>query len=53
MFPPNARTLERTIRIEPLFGDRKQSLVMVERADGARQGFGVWWPRMNSGNPDQ
>jgi hypothetical protein len=51
MFPPNARTLERTIRIEPQFGDPKQSSVMVELADGARQGFGVWWPKMNPGNP--
>jgi hypothetical protein len=45
IFPPNAPTLERTIRIEPEFGEPSQSSVMVGLASGARQGFGVWWPK--------
>jgi hypothetical protein len=44
MFPMNARTLKRTIRIEPLADDPHQTSVMVELSTGARQGFGVWWP---------
>jgi hypothetical protein len=51
MFPPKTRTLKRTIRIEPEWDDPKQSMVRVELADGATQGFGVWWPKMNSENP--
>jgi hypothetical protein len=43
--PANAPTLKRTIRIEPLHDDPKQSSVMVELSSGARQGFGVWWPK--------
>jgi hypothetical protein len=46
-FPPNAGTLKRKIRIEPTFGDPRQSSVMVELATGARQGFGVWWPKID------
>jgi hypothetical protein len=49
-FPPGVPTLKRTIRIEPQADDRDQSSVMVELSDGARQGFGVWWPKTNSGN---
>lgn len=45
IFSPNAHTLERTIRIEPEAGDPTQTSVMVELADGARQGLGVWWPK--------
>jgi len=42
-FPPDARTLERTIRIEPMAFAPNQTSVMVELANGARQGFGVTW----------
>ena len=45
IFPPDARTLERTIRIEPEAGDPTQTSVMVGLASGSRQGFGVWWPK--------
>ena len=45
MFPPNAPTLKRTIRIEPDTSDNSQSEIMVELATGAHQGFGVWWPK--------
>jgi hypothetical protein len=51
MFPPNTRTLRRKILIEPERDDPKQSTVRVELADGASQGFGVWWPKMNAENP--
>ncbi|HKW97443.1 MAG TPA: hypothetical protein VJN43_06895 [Bryobacteraceae bacterium] len=50
MFPPNAPRIRRTIRIEPLPEDHRQSIVMVELATGARQGFGVWWPKTSSGS---
>ena len=45
MFPPNAPTLARTIWIETEWDDPKQCTVMVELSNGARQGFGVWWPK--------
>jgi hypothetical protein len=38
MFPPNARTLERTIRISP-------DMLMVKLSTGAAQGFGISWPK--------
>lgn len=53
IYPSNARTLERTIRIEPEAGDPRQSSVMVELAGGARQGFGVSWPKLNLEGPDR
>jgi hypothetical protein len=43
MFPPDAATLKRTIRIEPEGDDPNQAKVLVELSTGARQGFGVWW----------
>lgn len=49
MFPADAPTLKRTIRLEPLLYDPNwpraypQTSVMVELSTGARQGFGVWW----------
>ena len=51
MYPPNASTLQRTIRIEPMRDDPHQSSVMVELATGALQGSGVWWPKPNPENP--
>ena len=45
IFPPDAHTLERTIRIEPEAGDPTQTSVMVGLASGARQGLGVWWSK--------
>ena len=43
-FPPDAPTLNRTIRIEPWADDPTQTSVGVELASGARQGFGIMWP---------
>ena len=49
MFPADAPTLKRTIRLEPAPYDPNwpgaypQTSVMVELSTGARQGFGVWW----------
>ena len=43
--PPNAPTLNRTIRIEPQWDDPQKTSVMVELSTGASQGFGVWWPK--------
>jgi hypothetical protein len=48
MFPPNAHTLERTIRLEPLSDVPDQTDLTVELADGSREGFGVWWPDARS-----
>jgi hypothetical protein len=41
MYPPNARTLSRTIRIQPQWEDHKQSEIMVELSTGARMGFSI------------
>jgi hypothetical protein len=55
MFPANAFTLKRTIRLEPVPYDPNspgafpQTSVMVELSTGARQGFGVWWRTPDSG----
>jgi hypothetical protein len=55
MFPADAPTLKRTIRLEPLPYDSSrpgtypQTSVMVELSMGARQGFGVWWRTPDSG----
>jgi hypothetical protein len=46
MFPSDAPTLKRTIRLEPEANDHNQTSVMVELATGARQGFGVGWPEL-------
>lgn len=43
--PPNAPTLNRTIRIAPQWDDPQQTSVMVELSTGAAQGFGVSWPK--------
>src|ERR1017187_5210940 len=49
MFPADAPTLKRTIRIAPVPYDPNwpgaypQSSVLVELSTGGRQGFGVWW----------
>jgi hypothetical protein len=48
MFPHNAHTLERTIRLEPLSDVPDQTDLTVELADGSREGFGVWWPDARS-----
>jgi hypothetical protein len=55
MFPADAPTLKRTIRLEPVPYDPNwpgaypQTSVMVELSTGARQGFGVWWRTPDSG----
>jgi hypothetical protein len=55
MFPADAPTLKRTIRLEPVAydpnwpGGSPQTSVMVELSTGARQGFGVWWRTPDSG----
>ena len=55
MFPADAPTLKRTIRLEPVPSDpnwpgaNPQTSVMVELSTGARQGFGVWWRTPDSG----
>jgi hypothetical protein len=41
MYPADGATLKRTIRIEPMREDPTQSLLGVELASGARQGFGI------------
>ncbi len=43
-YPPKAPTLRRKIRVEPDTDNPSQTMVSVELATGARQGFGVWWP---------
>ncbi|HXI39619.1 MAG TPA: hypothetical protein VNH83_06555 [Bryobacteraceae bacterium] len=53
MFPANARTLERKIRLQPDAQDPNQSLLGVELATGASQGFGILWPRASSGNSEE
>ncbi len=50
-FPPHAPVLKRTIRLEPSRNDPGQSLLTVELPDGARQGFGVWWPKSGPQEP--
>jgi hypothetical protein len=55
MFPADAPTLKRTIRLEPIAygpnspGAYPQTSVMVELSSGARQGFGVLWRTPDSG----
>ena len=55
LFPAEAPTLKRTIRLEPVPYDPNwpgaypQTSVMVELSTGARQGFGVWWRTPDSG----
>ena len=55
MFPADAPTLKRTIRLEPVPYDPNwpgaypQTSVMVELSTGARQGFGVWWRTPGAG----
>jgi hypothetical protein len=53
MFPPNARTLERKIRIQPDTQNPEQSLLEVELATGATQGFGILWPQPSSGSTEK
>jgi hypothetical protein len=50
MYPARAPMLKRTIRVEPLAGDPKQTLVLVELSNGARQGFGIWWLKSEQGD---
>jgi hypothetical protein len=55
MFPADAPTLKRTIRLEPVSYDLNspgaypQTSLMVELSTGARQGFGVLWRTPDSG----
>jgi hypothetical protein len=55
MFPPDAPTLKRTIRLEPIPFDANsprafpQTFIMVELSTGGSQGFGVWWGARESG----
>ena len=53
IFPKNAPTLKRTIRIQPRPDDHNQSLVMGELATGALQGIGVWWPKVSLETPEK
>ncbi|MBZ5551272.1 MAG: hypothetical protein LAO21_01030 [Acidobacteriia bacterium] len=40
-YPLNAATLKRTIRLEPIWEDPRQSMLKVELASGARQGYEI------------
>lgn len=48
--PADAPTLKRDIRIEPLQNDPNQNLLTVELADGSRQGVGISFGRLQSGD---
>ena len=43
IYPREARTLDRTISLEPLWDDPEETMIMVELSTGARQGLGVWF----------
>jgi hypothetical protein len=49
-YPPEARTLNRTVSLEALQDDPRQTSVMVELANGSRQGSGIccWKPQESS-----
>ena len=51
LYPADAPTLKRTIRIQPIREDPKQSELAVELSSGARQGFGIWWPKSEPEKP--
>ncbi len=50
-YPANAPILKRTIRIEAILDDPKQTMVRVELSDGSTSGSGVWWPEFELRRP--